>query len=155
MKYILVLAIFLNYMAFAEELKIKANSFSADEHKGISIFSGDVRVQKLNDELNASKVTIFTDKKNQPTKFIAIGKVAFKLETKKGAKYEGKANKVIYIPQAKEYRFYGNVHLRQVNEKKEIIGNEVVLEIDNGKAFAKGAKTQPVIMIFDIADKKE
>jgi len=155
MKYILVLAIFLNYMAFAEELKIKANSFSADEHKGVSIFSGNVMVQKLNDELNASKVTIYTDKKNQPTKFIAVGDVQFKLKTKKGAKYEGEANKVIYIPRAKEYRFYGNVHLRQVDEKKEIIGDEVILEVENGKAFAKGVKTEPVIMIFDIADEKE
>jgi len=155
MKYILMLAIFLNYMAFAEELKIKANSFSADEHKGVSIFSGNVMVKKLNDELNASKVTIYTDKKNQPTKFIAVGDVQFKLKTKKGAKYEGEANKVIYIPRAKEYRFYGNVHLRQVDEKKEIIGDEVILEVENGKAFAKGVKTEPVIMIFDIADEKE
>ncbi len=154
-KYILPIVLFLHFTAFGEELKIKANSFSADEQKGISIFSGNVRVKKHNDELNASEVTIYTDKKNQPTKFVAVGSVSFKIETKKGAKYEGKANRVIYLPQAKEYHFYENVHLKQLNEKKEIIGDEVTLALESGKAFAKGVKSEPVIMIFNIKDEKE
>ena len=146
---------FLQLTAFAQELKIKANSFSADEQKGLSVFSGHVRMKKANDELNASEVTIYTDKKNQPTKFVAVGAVSFKIETKKGAKYEGKANRVVYVPKEKEYYFYGNVNLKQVNEKKEIIGDEVTLALDSGKASAKGVKTEPVIMIFDIKDNKE
>lgn len=154
MKYILIIAVFLQLISSAVELKIKANSFSADENKGISIFSGDVRMKKQNDELNATKVTIYTDKKNQPTKFIAIGNVSFFLETKNGSKYQGNANKVIYLPKIKEYRFYKNVHLQQINEKKEIIGDEVFLSIVNGKAYAKGMKKEPVIMIFDIPEKK-
>jgi len=154
MKYILIIAVFLQLISSAVELKIKANSFSADENKGISIFSGDVRMKKQNDELNATKVTIYTDKKNQPTKFIAIGNVSFFLETKNGSKYQGNANKVIYLPKIKEYRFYKNVHLQQINEKKEIIGDEVFLSIVNGKAYAKGMKKEPVIMIFDIPERK-
>jgi len=155
MKYILIMAVFLQFGLFAEELKIKANSFSADEHKGVSVFSGDVTIKKRNDELNASEVTIYTNKDNKPTKFVATGGVNFKLETKKGAQYEGKANRVIFLPQKKEYRFYENVHLKQINEKKEIIGDEVVLEIENGKALAKGVTTEPVIMIFDIDEEEE
>ncbi len=154
-KYILLLAMLLQFTVFAEELKIKANTFSADEQKGLSVFSGHVRVKKGNDELNASEVTIYTDTKNQPTKFVAVGDVSFKIETKKGAKYEGKANRVVYVPKEKEYRFYENVHLKQVNEKKEIIGDEVTLALESGKAFAKGVKKEPVIMIFDIQDEKE
>lgn len=155
MKYILIIAIFLQLSLFGEELKIKANSFSADEHKGVSIFSGDVIIKKRNDELNASEVTIYTNKKNKPTKFVATGDVNFRLETKKGAQYEGTANRVIFLPKKQEYRFYENVHLKQLNEKKEIIGDEVVLEIENGKAIAKGVTTEPVIMIFDIDEKEE
>lgn len=155
MKYILILTIFLQLGLFAEELKIKANTFSADQHKGISVFSGDVTIKKGSDELNASKVTVYINKSNKPTKFVATGGVNFRLATKKGAQYEGKANKVIFLPQKKEYKFYENVHLKQINEKKEIIGDEVVLEIENGKAFAKGATKEPVIMIFDIDEKKE
>jgi lipopolysaccharide export system protein LptA len=154
-KYFLLTAILLQLTAFSEELKIKANIFNADEQKGISIFSGDVRIKKHNDELNASEVTIYTDKKNQPTKFVAIGSVSFKIATKKGAKYEGKAGRVVYIPKDQQYHFYEDVHLKQIDEKKEIIGDEVTLAVQSGKAFAKGVKSGPVIMIFDIKDEKE
>jgi len=154
-EYLLLMTMFLELNLFAQELEIKANTFSADEQKGVSLFKGHVRVKKGNDELNASKITIYTNKKNQPTKFVAVGNVSFKIETKKADKYEGKANRVIYLPKEKEYYFYGNVHLKQLNAKKEIIGDEVTLAIDSGKAFAKGMKKEPVIMIFDIKENKE
>jgi len=137
------------------ELQVKANSFSADENSGISIFSGDVNVIKQNDELNASEVTIYVDKEKQPTKFIAIGKVSFVLETEQGEVYTGKADKVIYLPMKKEYRFYQNVHLVQLGDKKEIRGEEVVLKTIEGKAYAKGLETEPVIMIFKIPDEEK
>ena len=155
MKYIILFTLFLTSLLNAEDLKIKANSFKADENTGISIFSGDVNIIKKNDELNASEVTIYVDKENQPTKFVAIGDVSFVIETKQGAVYKGVAGKVIYLPNEKEYRFFKNVHLKQVNEKKEIIGEEVVLKTTEGKAYAKGVKSEPVIMIFNIPDEKE
>lgn len=155
MKKILVLASLVSSLLFSQELKITADSFNADEGKGVSVFSGNVSIVKESDELNASSVTIYTNKKNQPTKFIATGNVSFKIETTAAAKYEGTANKVIYIPSKKEYYFYKNVHLRQIDEKKEIQGDEVVLSIEDGKAYAKGLHKEPVIMIFDIAEDGE
>jgi len=137
---------------FSQELKIKANEFSSDEKKGISIFTGKVNIKIAKDELKASKVTVYTDKKHQPIKFIAIGNVSFKIQTQDGAKYEGKAQKTVYNPIKKEYYFYKNVYLKQLDNKKEIIGDEVVLKTIDGKAYAKGAKKEPVIMIFDIKD---
>jgi lipopolysaccharide export system protein LptA len=142
-------------LLYAEELKIKANSFTSDQKKGISIFSGNVKMKKANDELNASKVTIFVDKDKKPTKFIAVGNVSFTIETKEGAKYKGVAGKTIYYPNKKEYYFYENVHLQQLNDKKEIMGDEVVLKTTDGKAYAKGLKKEPVIMIFDIDEEKK
>ena len=155
MKHIILMSIFLTSLTFGQELKIKANTFIADEKKGISIFKGDVNVIKKNDELNASKVTIYTDKKNQPTKFVALGNVSFKIETKQGSKYEGTASKVIYLPKDKEYHFYENVLLKQLTEKKEIRGDEVILNITDGQAYAKGLKKEPVIMIFNIDEEEE
>lgn len=155
MKYILLLTLFLTSLLISEELKIKANSFKADENTGISIFSGDVNIIKHNDELNASKVTIYVDKKNQPIKFIAEGGTSFTIETKQGAIYKGKAGKVIYLPNEKEYHFFKDVHLKQINEKKEIIGDEVVLKTTEGKAYAKGVESEPVIMIFNIPDDED
>jgi len=156
MKFLLILTTLLQITTLtAEELKIRANSFKADENKGISIFSGDVNILKGNDELNASKVIINTDKENKPTKFTADGDVSFFIETEKGSKYRGEAKKVIFFPKKKEYHFFENVHLRQLDEKKEILGDKVVLKITDGKAYAEGVKKEPVIMIFDIADDKK
>ena len=154
MKKILILLTIMSLIASAEELKIQALSFSADEGKGISIFDGNVSMVKRHDELYASKVTVYTDKENKPIKFVAFGNVSFKIETKTKAKYEGSANKVIFFTKEREYRFYKNVHLKQINEKKEIQGDEVVLSTVTGKAHAKGVEKGPVIMIFDIPEKE-
>lgn len=154
MKYITLL-LFLTTYIFAGELKVKANSFDADEKAGISIFSGNVRVTKNSDELNASKVVIHVDKKNRPTQYIATGNVSFVIETEKKDKYRGVAQKVIFNPAKKEYHFFKSVHLKQLNDKKEIIGEEVFLSTVEGKAYAKGESSKPVIMIFDIPDDKE
>ena len=153
-KYIVLIAFLLHYAVAAQELKIKANLFSTDEAKGLSIFDGSVNVLKGSDELNASKVLVYTDKKRKPIKFIATGDVSFNITTKERAHYEGSAQKVIYKPQNKEYRFYGDVHLKQLDEKKEILGDEVILNIVDGKACAKGLKKEPVIMIFDMKDEE-
>jgi lipopolysaccharide export system protein LptA len=139
----------------AQELKVKANSFTSDQNTGISVFSGDVNILKENDELNASKVTIYVDKKKQPTKFVAVGNVSFSITSKNGGVYKGVAGKAIYLPSKKEYYFYKNVHLRQLNDKKEIMGDEVVLKTTDGKAYAKGLKKEPVIMIFNIDEEKK
>lgn len=152
MKYFIILMILITSL-ISSELKIKANEFSSDEKKGISIFKGKVDIVRNSDRLKASKVTVYTDKEHEPTKFIAIGDVSFKIETKDGSKYEGKAQKVIYNPIKKEYYFYQDVFLKQLDNKKEIIGDEVVLKTIDGKAYAKGAKKEPVIMIFEIKDK--
>ncbi|WP_455756047.1 lipopolysaccharide transport periplasmic protein LptA [Sulfurimonas sp.] len=139
----------------SQELKVKANSFYTDQKTGISVFEGEVNIIKENDELNASEVTIYTDKDNKPTKFVAKGDASFRITTKEGSLYKGKAQKVVYFPKTKEYRFFTDVYLSQVDEKKEIIGNEVVLKTIEGKAHAIGAKSEPVIMIFDMPKEKK
>jgi len=154
MKFLIILTFFLTSALISQELKIKANQFSVDEKTGISIFKGEVNIIKANDELNASEVTVYTDKKHQPTKFIAEGNVSFNIETKKGSQYKGKAGKVIYMPILKEYHFFRDVHLKQIDERKEIIGEEVVLKTIEGKAYAKGAKKEPVIMIFKMVEEE-
>lgn len=137
---------------FAQELQVKAKLFNADQKAGVSIFEGDVNIIRGNDELNASKVTIHTNSAQEPTKFIAEGNASFKIKTIEGALYTGKAHKVIYLPKTKEYHFYQDVHLKQLDDKKEIIGDEVILKTVEGKAYAKGAAKEPVIMIFNMPE---
>ena len=152
MKRIIILTVFLAVSLFSQELKVKAKLFNADQKTGISVFEGDVNIIKGSDELNASKVTIYTDSEQRPIKFVAEGDASFFIKTLDGSTYRGKAQKVIYLPNKKEYYFYKDVHLKQINEKKEIIGEEVVLKTIDGKAYAKGAEKEPVIMIFNMPD---
>lgn len=151
MKKTIFITIFLTAALFSQELKVKAKLFNADQKTGVSVFEGDVNIMRGSDELNASIVTIYTNEKQEPIKFIAEGNTSFKIKTLDGSLYEGKAQKVIYLPQEKEYHFSKEVHLKQINEKKEIIGEEVVLKTIEGKAYAKGAEKEPVIMIFNMA----
>ncbi len=139
----------------AGELQIKSQKFAADENTGISIFTGNVNIIKKKDELNASQVTVYTDKSNTPIKFVAVGNVSFMITTENNAQYRGKSQRAVYYPKLKEYHFFKDVHLKQINDKKEITGDEVILKTIEGQAYAKGLETQPVIMIFDIADKNE
>jgi len=139
----------------AQELQIKAATFNADQKTGISVFEGDVNIIKDSDELNASKVTVYLNQERKPTKFVAEKDVSFFIKTQDGALYSGKAQKVIYLPLKKEYRFYKQVKLKQLDENKEIIGEEVVLESIEGKAYAKGGEKEPIIMIFDLNETQE
>lgn len=136
----------------AQQLKIVADTFQGSEKKNYSVFEGNVRIKKGSDELNASRVEVYLDAERQPLKYIAEGDVSFFLNTEDGATYTGHAQKVIFAPQAQEYHFYREVHLLQLNEHKQIDGDEVIVNIKEGTATAKGAEKQPVIMIFELPD---
>ena len=152
MKKIIISTILLFNIGLAEELQVKSKTFHADRKAGVSVFEGNVNIIKGTDELNATKVTIYTDKNEQPTKFVADGNASFNIITEDGSMYKGKSQKAIYLPKEKEYHFYTDVHLKQINEKKEIIGEEVILKTIEGKAYAKGADKEPVIMIFNLPE---
>jgi lipopolysaccharide export system protein LptA len=139
----------------AEELKVLAENFEADEQKGYTVFTGNVKISKGSDEFNASKVTIYVDKDRKPTKFVAVGNVSFSITTMTKDTYQGNAHEVRFFPQKKEYHFYTDVHIKQLNKQKEINGDEVIVDLTGGKAFAKGAEKKPVIMIFNIDETNE
>jgi lipopolysaccharide export system protein LptA len=153
MRIFLFLFLFFSF-SISQELKIKANYFETNEKSGKTLFKGNVNIKKGYDEINASKVIVFTDKKRNPTKFIAQGNVRFKIETENKNRYIGKAQKIIYLPKKKIYEFYKNVYLKQINDTKEVEGDEVYLNLKDGKAYAKGS-FKPVIMIFDVKEEKK
>ncbi len=155
MKHLFLLSFFLLFAANAAQLKVVAKSFNTNEKSGVTVFSGDVQITKDADELNASKVTVYTNTKRKPTKYIAEGSVSFFIETENKAAYRGTAGKVIFVPATKEYLFYMNVHIEQLNDKKEINGEEVVISTVEGKAHAKGGSTKPVIMTFEIEEESK
>lgn len=155
MRHFIVLTFFVFMSLQAEQLKVTAKSFNGDEKTGITIFQGDVKIKKGADELNASSVTIYTDAKRKPTKYVATGHVSFYIKTENKSMYKGKAGKAIFVPAKNEYHFYKDVHIEQLDEKKEINGEEVVISTVEGKARAKGGESTPVMMTFEIEDKED
>lgn len=138
----------------AEQVKILADSFDGNEKKGVTIFKGNVKITKGSDELNASKVSVFTDKERTPYRYEAEGKVSFYIDLpENNATYKGDAEKVIYLPQKQEYQFYTNVHLYQIGTDRKVFGEEVLLNALDGNAKAVGKDKAPVMMIFNIDEK--
>lgn len=141
---------------FAEQVKITADSFSGNEKKGITTFQGNVKIVKGNDELNASKVTVLTDKDRSPYEYKAEGSVSFYIDLPdNNTTYKGDAGKVVYLPLKQEYQFFTNVHLYQIGTNRKVFGDKVLLNAKDGNAKALGKDKTPVIMIFNIEDKKE
>lgn len=155
MKHLYLLPFLLLVSLQAEQLKVVANSFNGDEKTGITVFKGNVKIVKGSDELNASAVSIYTDANRKPIRYEAKGNVSFYIKTDKKSIYTGKAGKAVFVPAKREYHFYENVHIKQLDEKKEINGEEVVISTDEGKARAKGGETKPVIMTFEIEEEEK
>lgn len=144
---------FLVAFSSAEELKVISDSFKGDQQKGISIFTGNVKVTKGLDELNASKVTIYTDKENKPTKYFAEGDVSFYIVTELKEKYKGKSQTAIYLPNESEYQFSKKVDLIRIDDYRRVKGDKVVVNTIHGYASAESANNDPVIMTFTIQEK--
>ncbi len=152
--YLLTISLMLSCLQ-AEELTISADSFSGNEKLGISVFEGNVKIKKGFDELNATRVEVLLNSQKQPVKYTAQGDVSIKLKTDEGSVFSGVAQKVIFLPIEQEYRFYQDVELKQLDELKQISGDEVVVNIKNSTATAKGDGKKPIMMVFDLPAKSE
>lgn len=152
MKFILLIYVFLITSLNAEELRVVADSVEGDELKGVSFLKGHVRMNKGKDELNASTVYIYTNKERKPIKYSAEGNVSFIIVLESGATYRGQSDRVEFHPDLNEYRFYNHVKLEQLDEKKVIIGEKVIVNVNSGTALAEGSSKKPVTMVFDIKD---
>lgn len=153
MKFILLIYLLIAISLSAEELTVVADTVEGDELKGVSFLKGNVRMNKGKDELNASCVYIYTNRERKPIKYSAEGNVSFKIVLESGAIYQGQSDRVEFHPDMNEYRFFDHVKLEQLDEKKVIIGEKVIVNVNSGTALAEGSSKKPVRMIFNIKDK--
>ena len=153
-RFFMFIATLLVTLVHAEELKVISESFKGDQQKGVSVFTGNVKVTKGSDELNASKVTIYTDKENKPTKYYAEGDVSFYILTEVGEKYKGKSQTAIYLPNESEYQFYKKVDLIRIDDYRRVKGDKVIVNTIGGNASAESTNNEPVVMTFTLEDKK-
>jgi lipopolysaccharide export system protein LptA len=152
---LLILVPMLLTFVYAEELKVVSDNFKGDQLKGVSVFTGNVKVTKGLDELNASKVTIYTDKDKKPNKYFAEGDVSFYIVTELQEKYKGTSQTAIYLPDQSEYHFYKKVDLIRIDDFRRVKGDKVVVNTIQGHASAESANNEPVVMTFTLQDKKE
>lgn len=152
MKKIIFIALLGAFSLYADELKVLSDNFRADQPKGVSIFTGNVIVTKGHDELNASKVTIYTDSNRKPTKMVAEGDVSFYIVTEQKEKYRGKSQRAVYLPNEKEYEFYTKVDLIRLDDFRRVKGDKVIVNTVHGHASAQSANNEPVMMIFTLQD---
>lgn len=149
--------------AFAAENKliIDSNNFEAYDEKGIAIFTGDVKMVRIKDKLNAQKVVVYLAPKEEgktsnrePLKYVATGEVDFEVFTDI-KHYKGKGEKVIYMPQEMKYEIVGNGYLNDITEDKTLIGETIYIDQKSGNATVQGSKDKPVRFILNIESKKE
>lgn len=152
MKIILFISLLFLFSLYGEELKVFSENFRADQPKGVSIFTGKVVVTKGLDELNASKVTIYTDSNRKPTKMVAEGDVSFYIVTELNEKYRGKSQRAVYLPNEREYQFYTKVDLIRLDDFRRVKGDKVVVNTIHGHASADSANNEPVMMVFTLQD---
>jgi len=141
-------------LAQTQQLVIDAQNFEANDKKGISTFTGNVKIQMGKDKLNAQKVDIyFVTKKGStgkiPSKYIATGNVDFEIITDL-KHYVGKGNKIIYSPLKQEYTVLGNGFLEEKNDDKKIYGEKIYVNQLTGEAKVSGSDNKPVRFIRNI-----
>jgi lipopolysaccharide export system protein LptA len=141
-------------LVWSEELKVISDNFKGDQQKGLSVFTGKVKVTKGFDELNASKVTIYTDSDKKPIKYVAEGDVSFYIVTEMNEKYRGKSQTAVYLPNASEYQFFQKVDLIRLDDYRRVKGDKVIVNTIAGNASAESANQEPVVMTFTLQDKK-
>ena len=155
MKKYLIGTLFCSTLLFAqsETLIIDAQDFQADDKKGISIFTGNVKIKMGEDKLNAEKVDVYftTDKNNAkvPLKYEATGKADFEIITKE-KHYIGNGDKVIYSPQKEEYTILGNGFLQEKNDNRKVYGDTIYVNQLTGEARVKGSEQKPVKFIINV-----
>lgn len=149
---IFITSIFL--FAKSETLVIDAHDFQADDKKGISIFTGDVKIRMGQDKLNAQRVDVFfeTDKKTNnktPLRYEATGKADFEIFSN-GKHYVGNGDKIIYSPKQEEYTIVGNGFIHEKNDDRKIYGDTIYVNQLSGEAKVKGSENKPVKFIINV-----
>ncbi|BAK73108.1 MAG: lipopolysaccharide transport periplasmic protein LptA [Arcobacter sp.] len=140
--------------AQTETLVIDAQNFQADDKKGISIFTGNVKIKMGQDKLNANRVDVYftTDKKTNnkvPLKYEATGKADFEIVTT-DKHYIGNGDKIIYTPAKQEYTIIGNGFLQEKNDDRKIYGDTIYVNQLSGEAKVKGSENKPVRFIINV-----
>jgi len=154
MKLLLSFLISSSLLFAAEKLIIDAKNFETNDAKGITVFTGNVKLQMTKDKLNSQKLEIFMKpnskgKSKKPLKYVASGNASFEIHTN-GKIYKGKGKRVIYSPKKGEYTIIGDGKIKEETEGRELYGERIFINQLTGNAKVQGTNNKPVRFIIDI-----
>jgi len=161
----LVSIIFMMVVLFSDlnaqnKLTIDALQFENDDTKGITTFTGKVKIVRINDVITCNKMVLYTQAgKNKKTnnrkikKMVSTGNVKFKLYMKDKI-YTGHGNTVIYEPEKLRYQIIGNGYLEELKDHTKILGDKIYLDQSTGYANVEGKNNKPVHFIMNIDAKQ-
>lgn len=141
-------------LAAEEKLIIDANNFETDDSRGLTTFTGNVKLRKLQDKLNSYKLEIYMKpnskgKSQEPIKYVATGNADFEIHTN-GKVYKGKGKKVIYSPKTQEYTILGDGYVEELTEGRKLYGERIFINQLTGNARVSGNQDKPVRFIINL-----
>ncbi len=148
----LILCLFCLNLAFANQIKVQALSFYADENTEKSILSGNVIVNHGSDTLSSDELIIFSDKNRKPIKYEANKRAKFKI-TLKGKVYEGSGDQFIYDALKDTYEINGNAYISEIQSSKKLYGNKIIVDRKANIYRVESKDKKPAHFVFDL-DKK-
>ena len=116
----------------------------------VTVITGDVKIKKGLDLLDADKVTVYTNKERKPLSYEAKGNVRFKIITEDKRELNGKSERLVYDVKKNEYRLYDNVYVKETGKKNVLHGDEIILSKKGDYANVVGNKSAPARIIFSL-----
>ena len=154
MKRLLLLSLALTALA-AGKIEIQAQRFETDESRGMTLFTGNVIVTRGEDVIRAERIEVFTDGKNEISRFEADGNTTFTLSLDANKTFRGHAGKFLYQPEKKEYLLTGGAVVEDVAGGRKIIGETIRINEEKKQAQVSGGEKKPVRLILTIDDEKK
>jgi lipopolysaccharide export system protein LptA len=136
------------------EVIITSNNFEGDDASGVSKFFGNAKATKGADIITSSEFIVYTDSKRKIQKIEAIGDAKFTI-VNDNLTYKGYADKLVYYPNKKEYELIGNAMAENIEEKRKVFGDYIVINNDSKKATVRGNEAKPARFIFFIDDENK
>ncbi len=152
MKKLLFLAFFI-FSLHAEQVEISADNFIAEDAKKRAEFSGNVKIKKGADFINASRVVVSFDSNSKPNIYTATGNISFEITLDKNRRFKGVSQKIIYDAKNSEYTLEGNVDVVEIGKNRSLKGEKAILNTKTKESRVFGKENAPVIFKFDIDEK--
>ena len=154
MRFLFFILLIVSLLDAKDGLEVTSKDFIYKEGSGTAEFIGEVVAKNGETVLHSDKLTVILDKDNEAKKYIATGNVSFNIkDSKKRRDIQGTCNKVTHIPKEDKYILVGNVVLHDMIRKRDVYGDEIVIDNKKGISSAKSNTKKPVKFIFSTGKK--